>query len=222
MSAKTVAITVAVIGAIATLGAALLSNSNKAKEQAPSIQQTASGAGAINVGHDAIITNNIAKSAAEEAAERVQACEVQHGMKIAEEKKDWVETIPPQNGDPETVVEHFNFRSCEWPKSRYADGDGYLEIRVNSVTGPGDSEASGEDEADRIAAPCPQLTVAYQYGHMGDFENKPPFTVAANTIVDVDGTLWTGKRSTLPFYPDEGEFVVLRSGHYVIGSARCQ
>lgn len=222
MNAKTVTITVAVIGAVATLGAALLSNFNKTKEQSPSIQQTASGAGAVNVGRDAVITNNIAKSPGEESAERVQSCEVQHGMKTATEKKEWIEKIPPQNGEPETIVEHVNFRFCEWPKPRFADGDGYLEISLNSVTGPGDSEASGEDWADRIAAPCPELTVAYQYGHQGDFENIPPYTVAANSIVTVDGKPWTGKRTSLPFYPAEGEFVVLRSGHYLIGSAKCQ
>ena len=62
---KKVAVAVAVIGAIATLGAAVLSNMNKSKEQTPSIQQTASGPGSVNVGRDAVITSNV-KSAAEE------------------------------------------------------------------------------------------------------------------------------------------------------------
>lgn len=67
MTAKTVTIAVAVIGAVATLGAALLSNSGKpvkSKDQASPLQQTSSGAGAVNAGRDAYITNNIAKSAA--------------------------------------------------------------------------------------------------------------------------------------------------------------
>ena len=70
----------AVIGAVATLGAALISSLHGSKPQPASVEQTSSGDGAINVGHDAVI-NNTPKSASEEAAERVQACEEHHGMK---------------------------------------------------------------------------------------------------------------------------------------------
>lgn len=220
-NATRVAIAVAVIGAVATVGAALVSNMNKARDRTPLVQQTASGAGAVNVGRDAIITN-IARSAGEEAAERVQACEGQHGMKNATEKKEWMETTPARNGEPEALTGHIEFRSCVWPKPPFADGDGFLEIRVSSVAGPGESEASGEDAADRITAPCQNLTLSYQYGHMGDFHNDPPFTVSANNVVTVEGNPWMGRRSSLPFYPGEGEVVVLRNGHYGIGSARCQ
>ncbi len=224
MNAKTVTLAVAVIGAVATLGAAFISNWNKSKDpsSSPPTNQTAIGEGAVNAGRDAFVTNNITtKSAGEEAAERVQACEVQHGMKSSTERQASTEPIPSRNGEP-AITEQVSFRSCEWPKSQFADGDGYLEIKVNSVAGPGDSEASGEDVADRIAAPCPQLTLSYQYGHMGYFDNEAPFTASANTIVGVDGKAWTGERTSLPFYPDEGELVVLRNDHYVIGSAKCQ
>ncbi len=222
MTAKGATIAVAVIGALATLGTALLANLNKSKEQSasPSIQQTASGTGSINVGRDAVITNNI-KSEGEEAAERVQACEAQHGMKTAYERAESVETIPATNIADEKVIGHYTFRSCNWPRSQYADGDGYLEIKVQSVDGPGESEASGMDEADRITAPCPQVTVTYQFGHMGAYENETPFTVNADTIMTVDGKLWKNENGALPFYPDTGEFVVLRSGHYELESVKC-
>jgi len=222
MSAKTVTIAVAVIGAAATLGAALISNWDKGNDHSPAIQQTANGQGAVNAARDAYVTNNISKSPGEEAAERVQACEGQHGMKTSTERKNWTETAPAGNGGPEASVEHADFRSCEWPKSRYADADGFLEIKVSSVTGPGDFEASGVNMADRITAPCPQLTLSYQFGKQGDFQNEPSITVSADTIVTVDGKPWTGAHQSLPFYPDEGEFVVLRNDSYEIASARCQ
>jgi hypothetical protein len=86
MTAKSVTITVAIIGAVATLGAALFSNLHQSKQPPPTMQQTASGAGSINVGRDAVLRPNNIKNAGEEAAERVRACEMRHGMKTASEK----------------------------------------------------------------------------------------------------------------------------------------
>jgi hypothetical protein len=221
MNTKSVTITVAVVGAIATLGAAFLSNMNKSKDQSPPPQQIASGAGAINVGRDAVINTNNIKSAGEEAAERVQACEAQHGMKIASDKAESVETAPASSGSPGKTIEHIAFRSCTWPRSAHADADGYLEIKVQSVDGPGESEASGTNVADRITAPCQQLTVVYQFGSQGAYEYEAPITMAADTIVTDDGKHWTNKNGALPFYPDLGEFVVLHNDHYEIASAKC-
>lgn len=219
MSAKKGAITVAMIGAIATLGAAILSNLSK--EQSPP-NQIASGTGSVNVGRDAIITNNnITKTPDAEAAERVQACEIRHGMNSASEKSRSFETIPAKYSEPESFVTHISFRSCVWPKSSYADADGYLEIKVQSVQGPAEDEASGMDYADRIIAPCKQLKVAYQYGHMGYYQNGTPFTVTADTIVTLNEGLWKDENGALPFYPEAGEFVVLHNGHNEISSAGC-
>jgi hypothetical protein len=220
---KRIAITVAFIGAIATVGAAYLANS-KSKEQPPSIQQTSSGDNAINVGHDAVITNSM-KSAGEEAAERVQACEQHHGMKTAFEKIETPAKII-SSGSAEEMPEfeyHTNFHYCAWPPAKYSDGDGYLEINVTTVNGPGEGEASGTDDADRITAPCPQVITTYQFGHMGDYENLAPFTVSANAVLTVEGKPWvrTQDERELPFYPETGEMVVLRSGHYGLESVRC-
>jgi hypothetical protein len=219
-SQKGAVITVAIIGAIATLGAAILSNSDKAKEQPPSIQQSSSGTGAVNVGRDAVITNNI-KSAAEEAAVRVQACEERHDMKTAYEKTDSHEIIPATSTEDAQYISHIDFRSCTWPKSRYSDEDGYLEIRVRTVKGPGEYEATGMTDADRITAPCSQLIVAYQLGHMGEYENDTAFTINADTVVVRETReLWKNDGS-LSFYPNTGEFVVLHNGHYGLQSAKC-
>jgi hypothetical protein len=219
-SAKKVAIAVAVIGAVATLGAAILSSLNKSKEQSPSIQQTASGAGSINVGHDAVITNNM-KSAAEEAAERVQACEVRHVMKAASEKIESSETVPAKGYEEEKSVEHTDFRSCTWPKSRYSDEDGYLEIKVRTVSGPGEYEATGMTHADRFAAPCPQLSVGYGLGLQGDYSNEPPFIIKADTVVVRETQAIWRNDGSLSFYPEAGEFVVLHNSHYGLQSAKC-
>jgi hypothetical protein len=221
MTTKAVTITVAVIGAVATLGAALFSNLNKPKESSASIQQTASGAGAVNVGGNAVFNTNNIKSPAEEAAERVQACEAQHGMKTASDKTDSLQTIPASDAGPQSSTEHISFRACVWPRSRYADADGYLEIKVQSVQGPGDNEASGTNAADRIAAPCQQLTVAYQFGSQGAYENTAPITITADTVVTVDGKPWKQADNPLDFYPDSGEFVVLHDDHYMIENASC-
>lgn len=213
-----VLIAVAVIGALGAVGAALV-NMNKPKETIPTIEQNSSGAGAINAGRDAIVTNNI-KSPSEEAAERVQGCEERHGMKQALEKSTSSETIPATAIEEAQFVEHIEFRSCTWPVSSFADGDGYLQISVRTVSGPGDSEASGTDEADRFKAPCRRLRVTYDFGHMGDFEAGKPFFVDADTVVVNGEGLWKND-GHLPFYPDHGEFVVLHNGHYDLQTAEC-
>jgi hypothetical protein len=172
--------------------------------------------------------NNITipKSPAEEAAERVQACEVQHGMKTASEKTVSEETIrATYSGDQDQYVQHIIFRSCAWPRSLYGDLDGYFEIKIESVEGPGDSEASGTNRADRISAPCPRLRVAYQFGHMGDYKSLNPFIMSADTVATAYGERWTRPNGNvsgyLPFYPERGEFVVLHNDNDAISIAEC-
>lgn len=174
-----------------------------------------------------VINNNnlTTKSAGEEAAERVQACEVQHSMKVASEKNESDETIPARfSGDQDHYVEHIVFRSCAWPRSRYTDPDGYLEIKITSVDGPGDSEASGTNVADRILAPCPRLRLAYQFGSQGAYENLAPFIMAADTVATAYGERWTRPNGSdpLPFYPERGEFVVLHNDKHGISTAECR
>jgi hypothetical protein len=220
MNAVKGTIIAATIAGIATLGAAVVPMLSGNKEQAPSIQQNASGNG-VNVGRDYTVNANTTKSAGEEAAERVQACEVQHGMKTSSDKTQSDETIPATTVEPEKFIEHVQFRSCTWPVSRYADGDGYLEIKVQTVNGPGEDQASGTNEADRITAPCKQLRVAYQFGHMGDYKNLDPVTISADTVETIEGRPFVNTQGALPFYPESGEFVMLHNGNNVIQSAKC-
>jgi hypothetical protein len=61
MESKKTAIAVAVISAVATIGAAVFSSLNKSESKSPSIQQTASGDGSVNVGGSAVFnaTNDV-------------------------------------------------------------------------------------------------------------------------------------------------------------------
>ncbi len=217
-------IVVAVITAISTLGAAFLASGHKSKEESPvpapaAIQQTASGVGSINVGHDAVF-NNI-KSAGEEAAELVQACEQRHGMKMSAEKTETTETVPATAYERQQEIEHVDFRSCTWPKSPYSDGDGFLQISSRTVPGPGESESTGTTYADRIKAPCEKLVVGYGFGSQGTFDREPSFTIKADTVMTGENhALWKSD-NTLPFYPDAGEFVVLHNSHDALQRAEC-
>jgi hypothetical protein len=147
-----------------------------------------------------------------QAAEKVASCELRHKMPSATQVVSYESTGSMQ------------FKTCEWPPSDLADADGYWEIRMNQEKGPGDSEASGMDYADRINGPCEVFEVTYDYGHMGEQRHLKPFTVARAGIgiTTYDGgEQWTGDRSTLPFYPGRAEAVVLTSGHYGLVTVRC-
>src|SRR5262249_48177714 len=146
-----------------------------------------------------------------QAAEKVAACELLHKMTSA------TQIVDNKSGFME-------FKTCEWPPSKLADADGYWSIRKNEEKGPGDSDASGMDYADRIFGPCKVFEVTYDYGHMGDLRHLRPFMVARGAIAITTydgGETWTGDRSTLPFYPDRDEAVVLTSSHYGLVSIRC-
>ncbi|HTJ36004.1 MAG TPA: Hsp70 family protein [Dactylosporangium sp.] len=146
-----------------------------------------------------------------EAATKVADCERQHKMTKAKQTDD--------NG---AGVQQF--KTCEWPPSKLADADGYWEIIVNSVQGPGDSEATGMSIADRVNGPCETFEMTYDYGHMGESSHLQPFKVPRGSIwiTTVNGgERWDGDRSTLPFYQDRDEAVVLTSGHYGLVTAAC-
>ena len=214
-------IAAAVLAAVAALGVGWMERSGKSKAEPAALQQTATGAGAMNIGHDAYITNY--KSPAEEGAERIQACEDRHKMKSASDSNESTETVAKGSGaygQPEQV-QHVDFRSCAWPRTPFSEGDGFSQIELRTVTGPGEFEASGTTLGDRFRAQCKKLSVGYGLGVQGYFENEKHLTLRADTIVVApDGTPWKNDGS-LPFYPDEGDFTVLHNTHYRAQNAKC-
>lgn len=88
------------------------------------------------------------------------------------------------------------------------------------MDGPGESEASGTNRADRITAPCRQLIVVYQFGSQGAYENERPITITADTLVTGYGESWKNENGALPFYPEaeaqhtkRALFVITSSSH---------
>jgi hypothetical protein len=147
----------------------------------------------------------------EDIARYVTDCETQHKMS-AERQIDGLESSTA------------TFKACEWPPSSISDADGYSEIILNSTQGPGDSEASGTDSADRITGPCRTFRLSYDYGHMGDSRHLKDFDATPGDVMIVSyfgGEPWSGDRSTIPFYPLRNEVVVLRSGNYGIANIQC-
>jgi hypothetical protein len=140
-------------------------------------------------------------------AMEVRACMQQHGLKEAHTTISQGETV--------------TFASCDWPPPSYAGADGYSEIKVVTVAGPGQDEASGTNLADRITAPCQELKVSYTLGSQGLYQHLPPFTVNADEIYWRNREIWQGDRSTLSFSPARGEIVILHNDKEILDSATC-
>jgi hypothetical protein len=155
------------------------------------------------------------------AADQVRACMRQHDLQQAQvttEKDKYIDTgIVPEFAT-------IKFAQCEWPPPSYAGDEGYSEIIVTVVQGPGPHEAAGETLADRIEAPCQKLKLSYSYTKMGGLDRIPPFEISANSIVTMTETgvkPWEGKLYDLHFYPERGEFVVLHGNGHRVDSAEC-
>jgi hypothetical protein len=113
------------------------------------------------------------------------------------------------------------FAECEWPPQSYSAADGYSEIRVITVAGPGLSEAEGSTEIDRLIAPCKRLRLSYSFGNQGNFDHLPTFVAAADSIVTPEGVSWNGDIHTLNFYPERNEIIVVRNLSYVLDQVEC-
>jgi len=131
----------------------------------------------------------------------------------------------PSSEDParpsQLVGETVKFAQCEWPPSEDAEADGYYEIEVTAVEGPGRSEAEGETVVDRISAPCQKLKMSYSFAQM-DVRERRTFEATVDSIVTWEGEPWEGKvPEDLGFYPERGEFVVIRSLRSAADSIAC-
>jgi hypothetical protein len=113
------------------------------------------------------------------------------------------------------------FASCDWPPPSYADPTGYSLITVATVAGPGSTNASGEDYADRINSTCSAVELAYKYGSPGAYFPQPAFEAKPGAILIGPGQAWKGKPRQLPFSRSPGEVVYLHNANYVLESAAC-
>jgi hypothetical protein len=164
-----------------------------------------------------------------DSAAKVAACERAHGMKRphgTRPARAGESNVERTQGDD--VFEQLTYEDCSWPPQEGADPDGYGTIVVTKSGGPGESEASFADVADRIEASCPRLRLAYSYGSMGALARLSPFVARGGELWAYSGAT-TGdafeRRSTggtdLGFYPAEGEIDVLRNFRTRLDSVGC-
>jgi hypothetical protein len=128
----------------------------------------------------------------------------------------------------DAVFEQKTYEECTWPPRPGADPDGYTTIVVTKGSGPGESEASYSDVADRIESNCSRLRLAYSYGSMGVFARLGPFSARG-------GELWAYSGATsgdafrrrpsngvdLGFYAVDNEVDVLRNFRTRLDSVSC-
>jgi hypothetical protein len=162
-------------------------------------------------------------------AAKVTACQRAHGLTRAQQVR------PARAGESRverpagaSVFTQTTHESCAWPPPGGADPDGYGSIVVSEVNGPGDSEASFKDVADRIESKCSRLRLEYSYGSMGNFGRLEPFTARGGEIWAYSGaesgTAFAPVAASglnLPFYPVSNELDVLRNFRTRLDGVRC-
>jgi hypothetical protein len=141
----------------------------------------------------------------------VDQCESQHGLTGQTEKIS-------------RTVATTAFDSCTWPAPPYADADGFTEITLQTVPGPGQDEASDTDWADRVTGPCRTFVLSYDFGLQGALKHLAPFTAPAGLLTSIDqpGSAWPGGVRALSFYPARDEVDVLHNSNDVLASAACR
>ena len=148
-------------------------------------------------------------------ADQVRICMQQHGLSEAHAVLKGEASLAQSSG--ESTI----FAECNWPPQSYSEADGYSEIRVMTVAGPGMSEAEGSTDVDRFFAPCQELKLSYSFGNQGTFKHLPSFVVKEGSVVTPDGNPWQGEIRTLNFYFERGEIDVVRNLSYVLDKAEC-
>lgn len=161
-------------------------------------------------------------------AAKVSACERGHGLSRADQVRrsrpgDSRVERPAGSGQ---IFDQHTYQSCAWPVRAGADPDGYTAIVVTEVNGPGQSEASFRDAADRIEAKCPRLRLQYSYGSMGQFARLTPFTARGGEIWAYSGAssgdaFAPSAGLKLPFYPVGKEIDVVRNFRTRLDAVSC-
>ncbi|GAA3431019.1 hypothetical protein [Kutzneria kofuensis] len=115
------------------------------------------------------------------------------------------------------------YNSCAWPAPSFADADGFTQINVVTVAGPGEYEASDATEVDRITGPCREFRLTYDFGYQGELQHKAPFTAPPGMVTDLDqpGSNWSPGVTALSFYPSRNEVDVVHNGHNIVSDVAC-
>ncbi len=180
----------------------------------------------------------------EVSARQVRECIRDHGLRQARQKREPAageSDIAAPDPMPEfAIFEQRTYASCSWPAPPGADPDGYRAVTATTVDGPGENEATGTNYAERIESHCEVVEIDVLHGSMGSFEHLAPVRgrpgeVVMLTTIPREGSTgltsglrpWSpgrfgdGEATSLPFYPERDELVVLHNGKNVIEDLRC-
>jgi hypothetical protein len=141
-------------------------------------------------------------------AAKIDACESAHGLS--------------QRHEAVTIgIGTSGFASCDWPAPRYADPDGFSEISVETVPGPGDSASSDATEIDRMTGPCAKFRLTYDAKEQGTDLHPIPLTLAAGSVtwMDQPGQPFTGDEGIAG--PARNQVDFLRNDNEILADAAC-
>jgi hypothetical protein len=161
-------------------------------------------------------------------AAKVAACERAHGMSRPDNVRAARagESQADQPTSPNPAFNQKVHESCAWPPGRGADPDGYRAIVVTETNGPGDSEATGRNWADRIETSCGRVQVSYSFGSQGNFQRISPFSAQVGQVWGLLGgggfsQIQDTNQLNLPFTPLRNEVTVLRNSSYRLDGVNC-
>ena len=135
---------------------------------------------------------------------RVTDCVRAHGLAQASERRD--------EGDG-----RWYFRACTWPAPTGAGGDGFSEVTVRTLDGPGVSEATGMTVAHVLTSTCRDLEVGYLFDNQGTLVPEQPVRLTKGETRRVEG----GSIVTPADAPGRDQSVVLSSARYQLDTVRC-
>jgi hypothetical protein len=168
-------------------------------------------AGLIGIATGAIALFGGDDSGEDGGKSRIDTCIVDHGLAKSVE-------------GTEVVKGRFLFRACEWPPPPGSGSDGFTEITVSRIDGPGESEAEGMTFADVFTTSCTDLKIEYLFNNMGTFVREQPVFLSKGEVRRVEGgSIWfprTELEASI-YTPGRDEAIVLSAARYSLDVARC-
>lgn len=135
---------------------------------------------------------------------RVADCVRAHGLAQPSERRD--------EGDG-----RWYFRACTWPAPTGAGADGFSEVTVRTLDGPGVSEANGMTVAHVLSSTCRDLEVGYLFDNQGTLVPEQPVRLTKGETRRVEG----GSIVAPADAPGRDQSVVLSSARYQLDTVRC-